>query len=64
VFADVERALEVTQFFKTRHHDHIMRAYRSLVYRAAPDMREAALLRAMAIEVVRTIDRIKRGYPE
>jgi TrmH family RNA methyltransferase len=64
LFTDVEKALEITQFFKTRHHDNIMRAYRSLVFRAAPDRREAALLRAMAIEVVRTIDRIKRGYPE
>jgi len=63
VFADTEQALEAIQFFKTRHHEHIMRSYRSLVYRAAPDIREAALLRAMAIEVLRTIDRIKRGYP-
>ena len=63
MFADVEQALEATQFFKTRHHEHIMRTYRSLVYRAAPDTREAALLRAMAIEVVRTIDRVRRGSP-
>jgi len=64
LFSDVEKALTATQFFKTRHHEHIMRAYRSLVFRAAPDQREAALLRAMSIEVVRTIDRIKRGFPE
>lgn len=64
LFVDVEKALEITQFFKTRHHDNIMRAYRSIIYSAAPDVRQAALLRAMAIEVVRTIDRIKRGYPE
>jgi TrmH family RNA methyltransferase len=63
LFADTERALEATQFFKTRQHEHIMRSYRSLVYRAAPDVREASLLRAMAIEVVRTIDRIRRGLP-
>jgi tRNA/rRNA methyltransferase/tRNA (cytidine32/uridine32-2'-O)-methyltransferase len=61
VFTDVERALEAIQFFKTRHHDHIMRSIRSLTFRASPDTREAALLRAMSIEVLRTIDRIRRG---
>ncbi len=59
VFADAEKALEATEFFKTRYHEHIMRTYRSLIYRAAPDTREAALLRAMSIEVVRTIERIQ-----
>lgn len=59
LFADVERSLEEIQFFKTRHHEYIMRSYRSLVYRAAPDVREAALLRAMAIEVRRTLDRVR-----
>lgn len=61
VFADVERALEAIQFFKTRQHEHIMRSVRSLVFRAAPDTREAALLRATAIEVLRTLDRVRRG---
>lgn len=63
LFSDAERALEAIQFFKTRYHEHIMRSFRSIVYRAAPDTREAALLRAMAIEVLRTIDRVKRGLP-
>lgn len=60
-FADAERALEAIQFFKTRHHDRIMRSLRSLTFRASPDTREIALLRAMAIEVLRTIERIGRG---
>lgn len=61
MFADAERALEAVQFFKTRHHDRIMRSIRSLAFRAAPDTRELALLRAMSIEVLRTIERIARG---
>jgi tRNA C32,U32 (ribose-2'-O)-methylase TrmJ len=34
---------------------------RSLFYRAAPDSREVALLRAVFIEIIRTIDRITKG---
>jgi len=49
------------EFFKTRFHEHIMRTVRTLFYRAAPDSRELALLRAIFIEVIRTIDRITRG---
>ena len=61
MFNDVEKALESVQFFKTRHHERIMRSVRSLAFRASPDTREIALLRAMSIEVLRTIDRIRRG---
>jgi len=61
LFADAERALHEIDFFKTRFHEHIMRSVRTLFYRAAPDSRQLALLRAIFIEVVRTIDRIKRG---
>lgn len=61
MFTDAEHALEAIQFFKTRQHEHIMRSVRSLVFRASPDTRELALLRAIFIEVLRTIDRIKRG---
>jgi TrmH family RNA methyltransferase len=61
LFADTERALYATEFFKTRFHEHIMRTVRTLFYRAAPDSRELALLRAIFIEVVRTIDRITKG---
>ena len=60
LFADTERALYEIEFFKTRTHEHIMRSVRTLFYRAAPDLRELALLRAIFIEVIRTIDRVRR----
>src|SRR4029453_18569212 len=49
LFADWARALEAIEFFKTRQPDHVMRAFRELVFRAALDGREASLLRAMGI---------------
>jgi tRNA C32,U32 (ribose-2'-O)-methylase TrmJ len=60
LFADTAKALETINFFKTRYPEHIMRSVRSLAYRAAPDSREIALLRAVSIEVLRTVDRIRR----
>ena len=59
LFADWARALEAIEFFKTRQPDHVMRAFRELVFRAAPDGREASLLRAMGIEVVRFLNRTR-----
>jgi tRNA/rRNA methyltransferase/tRNA (cytidine32/uridine32-2'-O)-methyltransferase len=58
--ADQERALEAIEFFKTRYREHIMRSLRSFNFRTAPDAREIDLMRAMAIEVVRSMDRFKR----
>ena len=60
LFTDAARALEAIAFFKTRNDEHVMRSLRSLVFRAEPDGREIDLLRAMSIEVLRTIDRVKR----
>lgn len=60
LFEDTAKALETISFFKTRFPEHIMRSVRSMAYRAAPDSREIALLRAVSIEVVRTVDRIRR----
>jgi TrmH family RNA methyltransferase len=57
LFSDWTRALSSIDFFKTRQPDHVMRAFREIVFRAAPDGREASLLRAMGIEVVRFLDR-------
>jgi TrmH family RNA methyltransferase len=59
-FADAEKALRAIEFFKTRFDEHIMRSLRSLTYRAAPNSRELLLLRAMAIEVVRYLERTGR----
>ena len=61
LFGDAHRALSEIRFFKTRNDEHVMRSLRSLVFRAAPDGREVDLLRAMAIEVLRTIDRERAG---
>lgn len=62
-FGDVERSLEAIEFFKTRQREHIMRTVRSLVMRASPDARELSLVRAMALEVVRYLERGKLESP-
>lgn len=49
--ADIERALDAIEFFKTREKELIMRTVRNVVQRVPMDQREAKLLRAMAIEV-------------
>lgn len=56
-FGDVERSLQAIEFFKTRQMEHIMRTVRSLTVRASPDARELSLIRAMAIEVIRYLER-------
>lgn len=57
-FVDAERALETIDFFKTRFRENVMRTVRSLTLRAAPDGREITLMRAMAIEVVKKLQRV------
>jgi tRNA/rRNA methyltransferase/tRNA (cytidine32/uridine32-2'-O)-methyltransferase len=59
--ADAEAALHAIEFFKTRYPEHVLRAVRSLVARADPNARELSLMRAMAIEVVKNLDRVRRG---
>jgi tRNA/rRNA methyltransferase/tRNA (cytidine32/uridine32-2'-O)-methyltransferase len=56
-FGDVQRSLEAIEFFKTRQREHIMRTVRSLTVRAGPDARELSLIRAMALEVIRYLER-------
>lgn len=60
-FADARRALDAIQFFKTRSEDLIMRTLRSLTFRATPDLRELMLVRAMALETLHHLDRMRRG---
>jgi TrmH family RNA methyltransferase len=60
LFEDAARALEEIAFFKTRYKSHIMRTVRSLAYRAQPDAREIDMVRAVALEVLRTIERVRR----
>ncbi len=64
LFADAERAMYAVDFFKTRFHEHIMRSVRSLAYRASPDSREIALLRALSIEVIRKLEREMKAREE
>jgi TrmH family RNA methyltransferase len=66
-FGELENALAAIQFFKTRFPEHIMRSLRAITYRAAVDDRELSLLRAMALEIVRFLertDRVERTLPE
>jgi TrmH family RNA methyltransferase len=60
LFADWTRALWAIDFFKTRQPEHVMRSFREMVFRAGLDGREASLLRAMGIEVVRFLERGRR----
>jgi TrmH family RNA methyltransferase len=60
LFGSAEQALEEIDFFKTRYREHVMRTVRSLAYRAAPDAREIDFVRAMAIEVIRTLERVRK----
>jgi TrmH family RNA methyltransferase len=57
VFDAWERALWAIDFFKTRRSEAVMRSFREIVYRAGLDGREATLVRAMGLEVVRFLER-------
>ena len=61
LFVDAEQALQAIEFFKVRDREHIMRTVREIVHRVPLDEREAKLLRAMAIEVVKYRDRLARS---
>ncbi len=61
LFADVEAALTIIEFFKTRQSEGVMRTVREAIHRAPLDQREAKLLRAMAIEVVKYGERLARS---
>jgi tRNA/rRNA methyltransferase/tRNA (cytidine32/uridine32-2'-O)-methyltransferase len=57
----IHRALDLLDFFKTRNPEHVMRAVRSLIARAEPATREMDLVKSMAIEVERTLERETRS---
>lgn len=59
-FSDLRNALEAIAYFGTRNEELVMRAFRSLVFRAQPDTRELLLIRTASIEVLRTIERETR----
>lgn len=60
-FADLGAALNAIAYFKTRNEELIMRAFRSMLFRASPDSRELLMVRTASIEVLRTIEREVRG---
>ena len=57
LFADWERALWAIEFFKTRRAESVMRSCREVIFRSALDGREATLVRAIGLEVVRFLER-------
>jgi TrmH family RNA methyltransferase len=58
LFTDWHQALWAIDFFKTRRSESVMRSFREFVFRAELDGREASLVRAMGIEVVRYLRRV------
>jgi TrmH family RNA methyltransferase len=58
VFTDWHQALWAIDFFKTRRSESVMRSLREILYRAELDGREASLVRAMGIEIVRYLERV------
>ncbi len=57
LFADIERAIDAIQFFHSRSRTSVMRSLRVALYRARLDAREAALVRAVFIEVRKFLKR-------
>jgi TrmH family RNA methyltransferase len=57
LFDAAERALWGIEFFTTTGSATIMRSLRGLIHRAEPDAREAALLKAMALETLNFLRR-------
>lgn len=51
MYSSWETALGDIEFLKTRQPDLVMRTFREIIYRADPDAREAALLRAIGLEI-------------
>lgn len=57
VFADWQVALDGLDFFKARNDQAVMRSFREMFFRADLDAREAALLRAVGLEVAHVLGR-------
>jgi TrmH family RNA methyltransferase len=63
-FTDTGKALATIDFFRTRNEELVLRSIRSLTYRAAPDAREIDLMRSIAIEVMRAVERASGNAPD
>jgi TrmH family RNA methyltransferase len=57
LFVDIERSVDAIQFFHSRSRTSVMRSLRVALYRARLDQREAALLRAVFIEIRKFLKR-------
>jgi tRNA/rRNA methyltransferase/tRNA (cytidine32/uridine32-2'-O)-methyltransferase len=55
--AAAEQALDAIEFFKSRNSDVVMRTVRTVVHRTPLDAREAKLIKAMCMEVLRYFER-------
>jgi len=58
MFKEWEAALWAIDFFKTRQPEYVMRSVREIFFRAALDGRESTLIRAIALEMVRYLERM------
>lgn len=61
MFEDGEQALLAIDFFKSRNNESVMRTLREVAHRADLDHREASFLRAISIEVVKYLGRLRAG---
>jgi len=59
MLADADTALDHIEFFKHRNRELVMRTVRGLAHRVPLDLREAKLLRSMAIEIVKYAERVR-----
>ena len=57
MFTDIDRALTAIEFYKAREPGRVMRTVREIAHRTPLDQREAKLVRAMAIEVRKFLER-------
>ncbi len=57
VFTAATEALEGIEFFKTRNPEPVVRTVREVTHRASLDAREAKLIQAMCMEVLRYLER-------
>lgn len=57
LIASAGEGLDAIEFFKTRNAERVMRTVRTVLHRTPLDAREAKLLRAMCIEVLRYLER-------
>jgi TrmH family RNA methyltransferase len=61
LFEDARRSLHAIEFFKTRNEEAVMRTVRAVARKAHMSLREAKLLRAIAIEVRKFLERNARS---